>query len=261
MNYWDLLIINPMVNSLLFLYQLLFHNFTLTIVVFTVLIRALTFPLTYQQQKASKKMAEMQQSDAWKKIQEKYAKEKDKLSQEQMKLMQEAGVNPLGGCLPLLVQFPVLIGLYQAITRAMAASPTQLLDLSQHLYPFLPNAAHLIPLDNHFLWINLGLPDPTYILPVIVVLTTWIQSKVVTPPPSADPNAAQMSQSMALTSTLMIGIFSLQFPSGLSIYWVVGNIIGVIQQSLTQPVNWRNIFSLGGPAAPATTTKKKKVRD
>lgn len=259
---WDLLIINPMVNSLLFLYQLLFHNFTLTIVVFTVLIRALTFPLTYQQQKASKKMAEMQQSDAWKKIQEKYAKEKDKLSQEQMKLMQEAGVNPLGGCLPLLIQFPVLIGLYQAITRAMAASPTQLLDLSQHLYSFLPNAAHLIPLNNHFLWINLGLPDPTYILPVIVVLTTWIQSKVVTPPPSADPNAAQMSQTMALTSTLMIGMFSLQFPSGLSIYWVVGNIIGVVQQSLTQPVNWRNIFSLGGPAAPATTTaKKKKVRD
>ncbi len=263
MNYWDLLIINPMVNSLLFLYQLLFHNFTLTIVVFTVLVRALTFPLTYQQQKASKKMAEMQKSEAWKKIQEKHAKEKDKLQQEQLKLMQEAGVNPLGGCLPLLIQFPVLIGLYQAITRVMAASPTQLLDLSQHLYPFLPNVTGLIPLDNHFLWINLGLPDPTFILPVIVVLTTWVQSKVVTPPPSTDANAAQMSQSMALTSTLMIGMFSLQFPSGLSIYWVVGNIIGVVQQALTQPVDWRNIFRLGGPPSPAAAAaaKKKKVRD
>lgn len=257
---WDLLIINPMVNSLLFLYQLLFHNFTLTIVVFTVLVRAITFPLTYQQQKASKKMAEMQQSEAWKKIQEKYAKEKEKLAQEQMKLMQEAGVNPLGGCLPLLIQFPVIIGLYQAITRAMAASPTQLLDLSQHLYSFLPNAASLVPLDNHFLWLNLGLPDPTYILPVIVVVSTWVQSKIMTPPPSADPNQAQMSQTMALTSTLMVGMFSLQFPSGLSIYWVVGNLIGIIQQALTQPVDWSNVFRLGGPA-PATPAKKKKERD
>lgn len=257
---WDLLIIDPMVNGLLLLYQLLFHNFTFALVVFTALVRALTFPLTYQQQKASKKMAEMQQSDAWKKTQEKYAKDREKLSQEQMKLMQEAGVNPLGGCLPLLIQFPVLIGLYQAITLVMAASPTQLLNLAQHLYPFLPNAASLVPLDHHFLWLNLGLPDPTYILPVIVVASTWIQSKIMTPPPSADPNQAQMSQSMALTSTLMVGMFSLQFPSGLSIYWVVGNIIGIIQQALTQPVNWRNVFTLGGPT-PATPAKKKKERD
>src|SRR6185295_17245566 len=162
MDIWSFLILNPMLNSLLFLYSLLFNNFTLTILVFTVLIRLITFPLTYQQQKSTRKLSELQQSDAWKKMQEKYGKDKEKLAQEQMKLYQEAGVNPFGSCLPTLIQFPVLIGLYRAITSAMAASPLQLFDLSQHLYSFLPNVSRLIPLDNHFLWLNLGLPDPYF---------------------------------------------------------------------------------------------------
>lgn len=262
---WDLLILNPLINLLLILYQLLFQNFALTIVVFTILVRLLTFPLTYQQQKASKKMAEFQQSDAYKRMQEKYADDKQKLSQEQMRLMQEAGVNPLGGCLPLLIQFPVLIGLYQALNQAMATSPLQLFELSRHLYPFLPNVSNLIPLNNHFFWINLGLPDPLYIIPALAVITTWIQSRIMPTPPSADPNAASMTQSMAFTSTLMVGMFSLQVASGLTLYWIVGNIFGIVQQALTSKVEWRNILNLGfsAPAAPApeTTGKKKKKRN
>ena len=170
-----------MLNSLLFLYQLLFHNFTLAILVFTVLVRVLTFPLTYQSQKAQQKLTELTQSDEYKKMQAKYAKDKEKLAQEQMKLHQTAGVNPFGACLPTLIQLPILIGLYQAITQAMAASPLQLLDLSRQIYKFLPNVAALIPLDNKFLWLNLGLPDPYYLLPVLVVVSTWLQSKVMTP--------------------------------------------------------------------------------
>lgn len=259
---WDLLILQPMLNGLLMLYQLLFNNLTLAITALTLLIRVITFPLTYQQQRASKRLMELQQSDAWKKIQEKYAKERDKLAQEQMKLYQEAGVNPLGSCLPLLIQFPVLIGLYQAITQAMAASPVQLLDLSRHLYKFLPNVAGVIPLNNQFLWLNLGLPDPYYVLPLLVVATTWLQSKIMTPI-SADPQAAQTSQTMAVTTTVMVGFFSLQFPSGLSIYWIVGNIIGILQQALTTPINWKNVldfrFSLL-PAQPAQETKGKRKK-
>jgi YidC/Oxa1 family membrane protein insertase len=260
---WDQLIINPMINSLLFLYSLLFNNLTLTIVVFTVLIRVLTFPLTWQQQKSSKAMQAMQQGDEWKKIQEKHAGDREKLAQEQMKLMQKAGVNPLGGCLPLVIQFPILIGLYQAITNAIAASPAQLLQLSTHIYPFLPNVNKLIPLDNQFLWMNLGLPDPFYVMPMLVVLTSWVQSKVITPP-SADPNAAQMAQTTALTTTLMFGWFSLTFASGLSIYFVVSNILGVLQYSLTNPINWRNIFNLGisfNFLAPATDEPKRPARE
>ena len=242
---WNLLILNPMLNGLLFLYSLLFNNFTLTILVFTVLIRLITYPLTYQQQKSTRKLAELQQSDAWKKMQEKYGKDKEKMAQEQMKLYQEAGVNPFGSCLPTLIQFPVLIGLYQAINLAMAASPVQLLDLSTHIYNFLPNAAHLVPLQNNFLWLNLGLPDPFFLLPLIVVVTTWLQSRVMTPATAgADPQAAQMSQSMAVTMPLMIGWMSLQFPSGLSIYWVVSNAVSVIQYAIGSPVDWKTVLDV-----------------
>ncbi|MGH2521151.1 MAG: YidC/Oxa1 family membrane protein insertase [Anaerolineales bacterium] len=257
---WDTFILQPMLNGLLFLYDLLFNNFILAIVVFTVLVRAITFPLTYQQQRSAKKLQELQKSEAWKKTQEKYAKDREKLAQEQMKLYQQAGVNPLGGCLPLLIQFPVLIGLYQAITAAMAASPVQLLTLSQHVYPFLPNVGAIIPLENRFLWLNLGLPDPYYILPLIVVATTWLQSKTMTPVTSTDPQAAQMTQTMTLTTTLMIGYFSLQFPSGLSIYWTVANIIGIIQQALTTPVDWKNVFSLRSPKPVEPVKAREKSR-
>ncbi len=259
---WDTFILNPMLNALLFLYNGLFHNFTLTILVFTVLIRLLTYPLTRQQQQSTKKLAELQKSDAYKKMQEKYAKDREKLAQEQMKLYQQAGVNPFGSCLPMLIQFPVLIGLYQAINLAMAASPVQLLDLAKHIYPILPNVAQMIPLQNHFLWLNLGLPDPFYLLPILVVVTTWIQSKVMTPATAGgDAQAAQMSQSMALTMPLMIGWMSLNFPSGLSIYWVIGNIVSIVQYAVTTPVDWKNIlsFRMASPA-PALADKPKKKK-
>jgi len=264
MQLWDIFITQPMVNSLMFLYQLLFNNFTLSIVVFTVLVRALTYPLTYQQQKATKALTELQQSDRWKKMQEKYGKDREKMSQEQMKLMQEAGVNPFGSCLPTLIQFPILIGLYQAITRAMAVSPLQLLDLSQQLYKFLPNAATIIPLDNKFLWLNLGLPDPYFVLPLLVVVTSYVQSKMMTPATggAGDPQMQQTTQMMGPMMAVMFGWISLNFPSGLSIYFVVANLIGVAQYALTTPVDWKNIFSLdflGLPArAPAVPEKKKK---
>ena len=270
-DFWNLLILNPMLNILLFLYQVLFHNFTLTILVFTVLIRLVTFPLTAQQQKATRKLTELQQSDAWKKMQEKYAKDKEKLAQEQMKLYQEAGVNPFGSCLPTLIQFPVLIGLYQAINLAMATSPLQLLDLSTHIYSFLPAFAHLVPLQNNFLWLNLGLPDPFYALPLIVVATTWLQSRVMTPPNAGgDPQAAQMSQSMAITMPLMIGWMSLQFPSGLSIYWVVSNAVSVVQYAIASPVDWKSVLDVrtmfggrpaGRPADNAGDRTKSRPRD
>lgn len=248
-----------MLNGLLFLYQLLFHNFTLAILVFTVLIRLITYPLTYQQQKSTKKLTELQQSDSWKKMQEKYAKDKEKLAQEQMKLYQEAGANPFGACLPTLIQFPVLIGLYQAIQQAMAASPVQLFDLSRHIYPFLPNAASLIPMDSQFLWLNLGLPDQFYVLPILVAVSMYIQSKMITPPATGDQQAAQMSKSMTLTMPLMFGWISLSFPSGLSIYFVISNLIGIAQTALTQPVDWKNVFTLSlGPKPPAADKTKKK---
>src|SRR3970040_2070768 len=154
---WNNLILNPMVNSLLLIYQYLFHNFGLAIIVLTALIRLITMPLTLRQQRSMEKMQEMQGSKRWKDIEKKFKGDKPKIQQEQMKRYRELGVNPFGGCLPLLLQFPIIIGLYQSITAALATVPLQLLQLSKHMYPFIPAA--LLPLNNRFLWWDLSQPE------------------------------------------------------------------------------------------------------
>ncbi|MBM2842809.1 MAG: YidC/Oxa1 family rane protein insertase, partial [Anaerolineales bacterium] len=120
---WNNLILNPMINSLLLIYQFLFQNFGLAIILLTALIRLITMPLTLRQQRSMEKMQEMQRSKGWKDIEKKYKGDKPKIQQEQMKLYREMGVSPFGGCLPLLLQFPIIIGLYQSITSALATVP------------------------------------------------------------------------------------------------------------------------------------------
>jgi YidC/Oxa1 family membrane protein insertase len=135
---WDTLIINPMINTLLWIYSVVGHNFGIAIILFTILVRLITHPLTVKQMRSTQAMQEFQKSKRWQDLQKKYKDDKQKLQQEQMKLYQELGVNPLAPCLPTLIQFPVIIGLYQAIIRALAVTPIQLLNLSQHIYPFIP---------------------------------------------------------------------------------------------------------------------------
>ncbi len=243
---WDLIILNPMVNVLLWLYGIFGHNYLLAILFFTLLTRLLIFPLTWQQQKSTLAMQKLQPELT--KLREKYKNDPETLNTKMMELYREAGANPLGGCLPTLIQFPILIGLYQAITRSLAASPLQLIELSQHIYhpvpawlSWLPNAAALIPLNSRFGWLNLALPDPYYILPILVVVTTWLQNKLMTPP-NADPQQAAMNRSMQLTMPLFIGYISLTFPSGLSIYWIVSNVIGFVQYMAMGRSSFKNLF-------------------
>jgi YidC/Oxa1 family membrane protein insertase len=238
-NLWDTIIIQPFTNVLLLIYSLLGHNFAIAIIVFTILIRLITYPLTIQQQKSAKAMQVLQpQLQA---LQKKYAKDKEALNKETMKLYQEAGINPLGGCLPLLLQFPIFIGLYQVIMLVMAVNPLQMLNLSSKLYPFLPGLVALLPLNNRFLWLDLGQPDLFYILPILNVVTTYWQQKVMTPP-SADPQSAAMNNQMALMMPLMIGYFVMISPSGLGLYWLISNLIGIAQY-----------WTVGKPQAAAAT--------
>ncbi|MBN1312385.1 MAG: membrane protein insertase YidC [Anaerolineae bacterium] len=243
---WDSLIIEPMVNTLLWLYGLMGNSYVLAILGLTVIINLIVFPLRWQQQKSTAAMQELQPQ--LKKLQEKFKNEPEELQRRTMELYRQAGVSPLGGCLPTLIQFPILIGLYQTITRSLAASPLKLIELSQYIYhpvpdwlSWLPNATSLIPLNSRFFWLNLARPDPYYILPILVVLTTWIQNKLLTPP-STDPQQATMSRTMQFTMPLFIGYISLTFPSGLSIYWIVANIIGVIQYAAMGKSSLKNFF-------------------
>ena len=246
---WNTLIIEPMLNLLLWIYDLIGGNLGLAIILFTILIRLATYPLTASQMKGSRKMQEMQNSEKWKTIQKKFKDDKEKLAQEQMKLYKEMGVNPMASCLPTLIQLPILFGLYGALNQAMASTPHQLLGLSKLIYPFI-NAAELFPLNNHFLWMNLGQPErlnlfgiaiPT--LTILVVITTWMQSKVMTPPPS-NPNdqSAQMTKMMNLYMPFMMGMIAYSLSSGLAIYFLASNVVGIAQYAAMGKVNWKNLL-------------------
>jgi YidC/Oxa1 family membrane protein insertase len=151
-----------MTNVLIWIYDVIFHNFGIAIILFTIVIRLITYPLTASQLKGQKKMQELNSSPKWKEIQKKYKDDKEKLAQEQMKIYKELGINPLASCLPLIIQFPIMIGLYQSISLAMAQAPIQLLNLSRTIYSFIP-AAVVIPVKANSAD-ELGLPEQASII-------------------------------------------------------------------------------------------------
>jgi YidC/Oxa1 family membrane protein insertase len=249
---WDTLIITPFVNVLLFIYTIVGHNFGIAIILFTILIRLLTHPLMAQQIKGTQGLQKLQTDKRYIEMQKKYKDDKEKLAQEQMKLYKEMGINPFGSCLPTLIQFPLIIGLYQSITRALAATPLQLLDLTKHIYGSFLDIGNLLPLNSHFLWMELGQPErlPIFgigvpVLAIIVVATTYLQSKLMTPPSSAaNPNdqSAQMSKMMNLYMPFLMGWLALTLASGLSIYFVTSNLIGIAQYAALGKINLRALL-------------------
>jgi YidC/Oxa1 family membrane protein insertase len=223
---WHLIIGSPVLNVLIALTHLLGGSFGLAIIVLTIIVRLISWPLTKRQLKSSKAMQDMQPKIQ--ELQKKYGKNQQKLQQEMMKLYKEAGINPLGCLWPMLVQFPIWIALYQAIMRALATTPENLLDLAHRLYSWdIVNQA--IPLSSKFLWLDLSQPDPYWVLAIIVGGTMWVQQKM-TQAPAVDPAQQSQSRMMLLMMPLLFGFLTLMFPSGLALYWAVSNIIGIITQ-------------------------------
>jgi YidC/Oxa1 family membrane protein insertase len=274
---WNVAILQPMLNALLGLYTLLGNQFWLAIIFFTIIIRVLMTPLMLPQQRSAKKMQELQPK--LQELQKKYGKDRERLSQEQMKLYREAGVNPMGGCLPMLIQFPIWIGLYQSIIQALGYQPLQLLNLSQNIYGWMQEFLGIwtaVPLNRYFLGMDLALTPQqlgglTYALPILVAFTSWLQSKMTTSPSSGDGQGASMTQSMTLMMPLMFGFFSLNFSTGLSFYFIVSNIIGIITQGFISGweglLFWRglslsNLLTGGarGQPAPSKQTSAKQAQ-
>jgi YidC/Oxa1 family membrane protein insertase len=246
---WNNLIMNPMLNSLLWIYGIL-GNFGLAIIVFTILVRMITYPLTIQQLKSTSKMQEFNQSKEYQALQKKYKDNKQQLQQEQMKLYQEMGINPFSSCLPTLIQFPIIIGLYQSIMRALAAAPIPMENLYNNLYS-ITDVSKLLPVSQNFLWMNLGQPERLYlfglsfgipILAVLVLVTTYMQSKLMTPPSQPGEQGAQMTQAMNLYMPLFMGYLALTFASGLALYFVASNLVTIVQYALMGKLNWNNLL-------------------
>lgn len=269
---WNLLIVNPMTNALLFIYSIVGQNFGLAIILFTLLVRLITYPLTARQTKSMQALQELQKSEKWQEMQKKYKDEKEKLAQEQMKLYQEAGVNPFGSCLPTLIQFPIIIGLYQAINAALSTTPLQLVTFSRHIYPFFPNVADLVPLKSQFLWMDLSQPERIYLpflpdfgipfLAILVVITSYFQTKLMTPTTVGDEQSQQMTRMMNLYMPFFMGWLSYSFPAGLAVYFVTSNLSTIVQYALQGKIDFRRLLpgsknETAPTIAPATKNSPK----
>ena len=174
-------------------------NFGVSIIIVTILIKIALLPLTLKQDKSMKEMKKIQPE--LEKLKEKYANDKQMLNIKTIELYKEHKVNPAGGCLPLLIQFPILIALFGVLRNG------------------------IIPQDSSFLWLKLSEKDPYYILPILNGAVSFFQQKLMG---SADSNP-QMKNMMYIFPIMMIYI-SYKMPSGLQLYWLTSSILAVVQQ-------------------------------
>jgi YidC/Oxa1 family membrane protein insertase len=267
---WDKIIIAPFINFLLWIYSLV-GNLGVAIILFTVATRLLLYPLTMKQIKSSQAMQELTKNKKYLDIQEKYKNDKERLAQEQMNLYKELGVSPFASCLPTLIQFPIIIGLYQALIQTVASSPLDLLKLIRHIYPFFLNASSLIPLNTKFLWMDMGQVERLYIpglsfgiptLAIVVVITTYISTKIITPPPTpgapANDQSAMMTNMMNIYMPLLMGWLAWTLSSGLALYFVTTNLVQIAQYAITGKVYWGNIIPKINSASTTNKPGKKK---
>lgn len=260
---WDTIILNPMINILVVLTKYLFSNLGLSIILLTIVIRGVMYPMTRKQLLSSKKMQDLQPKVA--DLQKKFGKDRQRLAKEQMALYKEAGVNPVGCLLQNFIQMPVWLALYQSITRVLATGPEELLNLSRHLYPSWSFVFEQVPLNSRFLWMDLGVADKIYLLPVLVGATMWVQQKMVTPQ-HTDPQQQANAQMMLWVMPLMFTFFSFSFPSGLALYWLTSNLISVIMQYFVS--GWGGLATVfkkqpppKPPAKPTSASPQRKQID
>jgi len=242
---WDKLI-QGFVIALIWLYNALGStewSLVLSITVLTIAVRVITIPFTVPSQQSMKRNSAKMQAlqPELDKLKQKYAKEPQQLQKAQLELYQKHNINPISsmaGCLPMLIQLPIIWAFYQSISRALANQPGQMLALTRYLSA-VPGFVSLVPLPSRWLIFDLARPD-MILLPLLVAGSTWLQQKLTTPnqPQTGDSQAAQMQQSMSVTMPLMFGFFAMQMPAGLSIYFIVSNLIGMAIQWATN--RWLN---------------------
>jgi len=240
--YWNFLLVHPLISLLVGAYDLV-HDFGFAIVVVTIAIRLALYPLFVTQIRNQRAMQEL--APAMNDLKAKYGNDKARLSSEQMKLYQERGYNPAMGCLPILLQMPLLLAMYAAFTQAPHLNGE---TLRQILIPFVPvpvGASDFLDLTAHWLpWMipcppaeagqacGLGAPDPFHILPILAGATQLISS-VMFQPTTAPKNMDQqqkMMQSMQYYFPLLTIFIAWSLPAGLAIYWVTTTLFGIVQQ-------------------------------
>jgi YidC/Oxa1 family membrane protein insertase len=253
-GFWQTLVVWPLAEALIGLNDFLAninmpYSWGFSIILFTIAIKLVTFPLTISQMRGMQAQKELQPQIQ--ELQKKYGKNREKLSQEQMKLYKEAGVNPLSGCLPLLIQMPVLFGLYSALI----ALGSRLEDAQFFWIPSLGFPRYtdgLSWLSDAFGQGDYGTLAAYLVLPALLMATQVVVQQMTTaatPTPGGDGQAGMMKQ-MTTVMTLMFGFFTLQVPAGLTLYWVTSNLL---QMGQTYAVTGLNVGMPKLPTLPTST--------
>jgi YidC/Oxa1 family membrane protein insertase len=188
------------------------HNYGIDIILLTILIKIIFYPLSVKSYKSMKEMQKMQPIIS--KLKEKYKNDKQKLNQEMMDLYKKKGINPMGGCLPMIIQIPVFFALYKALSGA----------IEMRHAPFMLWINDLSAPEDLFSFSAAGYSLPIRILPLVMGVTQVIQQKMT--PTSADPIQEKMMLFMPIFFTFLFW----GFPSGLVLYWLVNNVISIAQQ-------------------------------
>ena len=227
---WNLVIVHPLIYGLTYL-AMVTGSGGLAIILFTIAIRTVMLPLSLYQMRSQKAMTAVQ--PLVREIQKKYGNDRERVTQETMRIYKEHGVNPASGCLPLVIQMPIFIGLYSAlITLTSSTDP----DYAAFHGFFL----WLTKVDEHSGARGLGAPDPLFILPILSGVTQLVQQRMMTLP-STDPQQQMMNKMMTFMPLVFLYItFSL--PSGLVLYWVASNVVSIVQQYFT--TGWGSLFPL-----------------
>ena len=240
---WNFLLVHPLLSVLVWAYDFLFHDFGLAIVLVTLAIRLALYPLFVTQIRSQRAMQEV--GPALNELKAKYGKDRQRMAEEQMKLYRERGVNPAMGCLPLVIQMPILFAMYAAFQQAPLLTGDQ---LAGALWPFVPipvTGSQTLDLTAHWLpWIKtcsgpngtelngLGCHDPFGILPILAGATQLIASLMAQPTtqPKTDDPQAKMMQSMAYYFPIITVVIAWQLPAGLAVYWVTTTLFQIVQQ-------------------------------
>lgn len=193
-------------------------SYGLAIILFTIIIRILLLPLNIKQTKSQAKLTEIQPEIQ--KVQTKYKNDPQKSQQEVMKLYKEHGANPLSGCLPLLIQMPILFAMFAVFNG---------LDLSGVKFLWLP---------------DLSLKDPYYILPVLSTATTYFSSLMIAP--KGDNPQAKQTSTMNTGMAIFMGFMSINFKSAMVLYWVINNLL-----QMGQTYAMKKLGLMGKPVAAA----------
>lgn len=255
---FDLILITPLTNLFVF-FTAVTGSAGMAVILLTIFIRIVTLPLNLKQMKTTRTMAAL--APRLQEVQKRFSDPRRR-SEEQMKLYREFGVSPLGCLSSTIIQMPILFALYRTFSTAIGESPEATIQLSSRLYD-IDFVRSSLPLPAHFLWLNLGQPDP-FILPILVGASTYVLQKMTMMPAMTEQQRAQNSM-MNLMMPMVFVFITLSLPSGLGLYYVLSNVIGMIMQYLyigRGPLNWKGLLGLNqDPVLPRALEIRQSMID